>query len=456
MIFRKRNIILVLLCILAACVGKEKQVEVRDLDEIKESGEIKAVTLYNSTSYFHYKEDTLGYEYELIKDFANTQGLKLSVIIAKDSEELIEIIKNGDADVAAYPVFISNELQEEVLFCGHEELTYQVLVQRNNLGDTLLRDVTNLIGKDIHIRANTKYSQRIKNLNAEIGGGINIHEITNDTITTEDLIEMVSKGEIAYTVSDDNIAKLNKTYFWNIDIRMPISFKQRSSWIVNKNCTQLAEAINEWASNTEGERTYKATVKRYFELSKRSDEEDIITIGVGQISPYDDIFAKYAPEIGWDWQLLASIAYQESKFHTNLRSWAGAEGLMGIMPNTARSFGADPQELRDPEMSIKIAVKYIKSSQKAFTRIEDPIEKIKFILAAYNSGVGHVNDAQRLTSHFGKDPYIWDNNVAEYARLKSEPEYYNNPVCKHGYLRGSETFNYVKEVLERYHRYKGN
>ena len=188
MIFRKRNIILVLLCILAACVGKEKQVEVRDLDEIKESGEIKAVTLYNSTSYFHYKEDTLGYEYELIKDFANTQGLKLSVIIAKDSEELIEIIKNGDADVAAYPVFISNELQEEVLFCGHEELTYQVLVQRNNLGDTLLRDVTNLIGKDIHIRANTKYSQRIKNLNAEIGGGINIHEITNDTIDRKSVV----------------------------------------------------------------------------------------------------------------------------------------------------------------------------------------------------------------------------------------------------------------------------
>lgn len=86
-------------------------------------------------------------------------------------------------------------------------------------------------------------------------------------------------------------------------------------------------------------------------------------------------------------------------------------------------------------------------------KITDPVEKIKFTLAAYNAGIGHIYDAQRLAEKYGKDPYVWDDNVAEYIRMKNDPEYYNDPVCKHGYLRGSETFNYVREVMERYNYY---
>lgn len=443
------------LSFLIGCSGKKAETtSARDFNEIKESGEIKAVTLYGSTSYFKYKMEEMGYEFDLVNDFATSHDLKLTILVAENVSSLIEMIKNGEADVAAYPVFVSNSLKKEVIFCGHEELTSQVLVQRANKGDTIIQNVTELIGKEIYVNADSKYSRRLHNLNEELGGGLLIHEVDDDSITSEDLIEKVSKGEIQYTVSDDNLARLNRTYYWNVNTGLAISFMQRSAWIVNDKSPGLAAAINEWASNNTGKRVFRAAVKRYFELSKIPELDEIPEVKDGFISPFDSTFRKHAPAIGWDWQLLASIAYQESRFSSTVVSWAGAQGLMGIMPRTARAFGVSPHELKEPDVAVHTAVLCLKEFQKGLTSIKEPQEKIKFTLAAYNAGIGHIYDAQRLASKYGKNPYLWDDNVVEYIRLKSDPTFYNDSLCKHGYLRGKETANYVSQIMKRYTYYK--
>ena len=125
---------------------------------------------------------------------------------------------------------------------------------------------------------------------------------------------------------------------------------------------------------------------------------------------------------------------------------------MGIMPNTAKALGVTPHELKDPDVGIRIGVDCLRRFRQGFSDITDVEEQIKFTLAAYNAGIGHVYDAQRLARKYGKDPNRWEQ-VAEYIRLKNDPAYYNDPVCKHGYLRGTETFLYVREVMERYHYY---
>ena len=316
-----------------------------------------------------------------------------------------------------------------------------------------ITDVTELLGKDVYVKPGTKYFERLKNLDVELGGGIRIHEADADTVTTEDLIGMVSQGEIPYTISDENIARLNKTYFWNLNVSLKISFMQRSSWVVRKSSPELAKAIDAWASDKAGTHVYKALTKRYFELSKQPVTTELPEVKNGHVSPYDELFRKHAKNIGWDWQLLASIGYQESRFNPNVVSWAGAEGLMGIMPNTAKALGVTPHELKNPDTGIRTGVDCLRRFRQGFGKITDPVEKIKFTLAAYNAGIGHIYDAQRLAEKYGKDPYVWDDNVAEYIRMKNDPEYYNDPVCKHGYLRGSETFNYVREVMERYNYY---
>ena len=451
---------LLFLFLLGSCYSnkqeKEEDIDTHpiDLTQLKEKGEITAVTLYSSTSYFQYKMQPMGYEYDLINDFAKSEGLKLNIKVAENATRLIEMLEAGEADVVAYPIQITNKLKQEVLFCGREEQSSQVLVQRANKGDTILTDVTQLIGKDIYVKPNTKYSERLHNLDVELGGGVNIKDIEKDTVTTEDLIEMVSKGQIPYTISDDNTARLNKTYYWNININLKVSFMQRSAWAVRKSSPELAKAIDEWASDKSGSFTFKAVTKRYFELSKEPFRAELPEVKNGHISPYDLLFRKHAANIGWDWQLLASIAYQESRFNPSVVSWAGAEGLMGIMPNTAKALGVTPHELKNPEVGIRTGVDCLRRFRQGFSSIKDPQEKLKFTLASYNAGIGHVYDAQRLAEKYGKDPNKWDGNVAEYVRLKSDPQYYNDPVCKHGYLRGSETYNYVQEVMQRYKYYK--
>lgn len=431
---------------------EEKTVSI-DLLQIKEKGELTAVTLYSSTTYFKYKMQPMGYEYELVKEFAQSEGLKLKMKVAQTPSQLLEMLESGEADVIAYPIMVSAPLREQLLFCGRESHECQVLVQRANKEDEPIKDVTELIGKEIYVKPQTKYHERLKNLNEELGGGLIIHEVTGDTITNEDLIGMVSTGEIPYTVSDENVARLNKTYFWNLNVSLEISFLQRSSWAVRKNSPQLAAAINDWASDTKRRSTYKALYKRYFELSKRPIQAELPEVKNGHVSPYDHLFREHAKTLDWDWQLLASICYQESRFNPDVVSWAGAEGLMGIMPNTAKRFGVTPHELKDPNIAIRTGVECLRRFRKGLEKVTDPTEKIKFTLASYNAGIGHVFDAQRLAKKYGKDPYVWDNNVAEYIRLKNEPEFYNDSVCKHGYLRGSETYNYVREVMERYHYY---
>ncbi|MCC8096783.1 MAG: transglycosylase SLT domain-containing protein [Tannerellaceae bacterium] len=431
---------------------EEKQVT--DLPQLKIKGEITAVTLYSSTSYFEYRGEPMGYEYDLIRGFAEAEGLTLIMKVAENPTRLFEMLDSGEADVITYPVVFENNLKQHYLYCGREELTSQVLIQRAARGDKILTDVTQLIGKEVYVQQGTRYYQRLVNLNNELGGGIDIQSIEKDSLTVEDLIEMVSQGEIPYTISDDKIARLNKTYYWNIHIHLPVSFQQRSSWVVRKDSPLLAEAVNQWSSTQQGSQAFKAITKRYFEMGKHAFDEEIPAIRNGQISPYDPFFKKYATVLGWDWQLIASLSYQESHFKTNLVSWAGAEGLMGIMPRTARALGVSPQELRDPETAIKTGVECLRRFRQAFERVQDPREKIKFTLASYNAGSGHIQDAQRLAQKYGKDPLVWENNVAEFVRLKSDPQYYNDPVCKHGYLRGSETYNYVQGIVSRYEFYK--
>lgn len=445
--------------LLLACGSPSKrqaeleQVEANvDLPQLQERGELVAVTLYLSTSYFQYKMQDMGYEYELVKDFARSQNLKLSIKVAENSSQLIEMLRKGEADVVAFPIPIHSQLKEQVRYCGPERVNRQVLVQREGRGLKPLKDVTELIGKEVYVKADSRYSQRLHNLNEELGGGIKIHEVEADSITTEDLIGQVSEGRIAYTVSDERTARLNKTYFWNLHIGMEISFPQRSAWVVRNSSPQLAEAIDAWASGKQARTSIRAIVKRYFELSKQPAASTKPLVKNGRISPYDSLFKKHAKLLGWDWRLLASISYQESHFDRTVVSWAGAEGLMGIMPNTAKALGVTPHELKDPDTDIRTGVDCLRRFRQGFSDITDAEEQIKFTLAAYNAGIGHVYDAQRLATKYGKDPNIWDQ-VAEFIRLKNDPEYYNDPVCKHGYLRGSETFLYVREIMERYHYY---
>lgn len=449
------SLFVVLFCCISGCRNKIHSGEeegARDLAQIKDSGELVVLTLYSSTSYFIYRGQEMGFQYELSDQFAKSLGLKLRIEVAKNVPELIQKLLAGEGDMIAYNLPITKELKDSLIYCGEDVITHQVIVQQNSGKGQPLKDVTELIGKDIYVKPG-KYYDRLVNLNNELGGGIHIHEVTGDSVTVEDLITQVAQGKIPYTVADNDLARLNKTYYPNLNIALSISFDQRSSWAVRKDCPQLAEAANKWHQENMTSPAYTASMKRYFEISKMIPHSPILSLKEGKISHFDHLFKKYAKDINWDWRLLASLAYTESNFDTTAVSWAGAKGLMQLMPATARAMGVPPGKEQNPEESVKAAIKYIAATNKSFSMIPEK-ERINFILASYNAGLGHIYDAMALAEKYGKNKLVWKNNVENYILLKSNEEYFTDPVCKNGYFRGIETFNFVRDITSRYGTYK--
>lgn len=297
-----------------------------DLPQIKDSGELVVLTLYSSTSYFIYRGQEMGFQYELSGQFAKSLGLKLRIEVANSVDELIRKLLAGEGDMIAYNLPVTKEWKDSLIYCGEDIITHQVIVQQGKGKQKPLKDVTELIGKDIYVKPG-KYYDRLVNLNNELGGGIQIQKVTNDSITTEDLITQVAQGKIPYTVADNDLAKLNKTYYPNLNIGLSISFDQRSSWAVRKDCPELAAAATKWHEENMTSPAYTASMKRYFENSKMMPHSPILSLREGKISHYDDLFKKYSKDIGWDWRMLASLAYTESNFDTTAVSWAGAKGL---------------------------------------------------------------------------------------------------------------------------------
>ena len=175
----------------------------------------------------------------------------------------------------------------------------------------------------------------------------------------------------------------------------------------------------------------------------------------GIISAYDDLFRRHSGTAGWDWRLLAAQCYQESGFDPQAVSSMGALGLMQLLPSTADLMGVPSDKRFEPEQNIAAAARYIKKVSQSFSDIKDSEERIRFTLAAYNGGVGHIQDAQTLARKEGRNHQVWQE-VTPYILLLAQPRYYRDPDVLHGYMRGSETEAYVRLIMERWNQYRSS
>lgn len=450
-----------LLCILLLCLagcGKERgTISLPRLVEGIYPDTLKVATLYSPTSYFLYRETPMGYDYGLAKRFAQDKDMELELIVANNLASMIELLDSGKVDIVAYKVPVTGEYRTRVIHCGPESETHQVLVQPRRANTPVIDDVTQLVGKDVYVESESKYYYRMVNLNDELGGGINLHSINRDTLINEDLIEMVSNGTIPLTVVDNDMARVNSTYYPNLDVSLALSFPQRSTWAVSNQHKWLGDSIDEWLKGENPQAAQAQLLRRYFELSKARAQSPghKINLSSGRISPFDALFRKYANSISYDWRLLASQAFVESQFDTAQVSWAGARGLMQIMPSTAEAYGSNAHDIMIPENGIKTATLILADLDRNLAKsVPDRQERWKFVLAAYNAGLAHVFDAIALARKYGYKSDVWEDNVAQCMLMKSNPEYYNDPVCKFGYARGKQTVAYVDEVMSFYTRCK--
>ncbi|MEN8202361.1 MAG: transporter substrate-binding domain-containing protein [Bacteroidota bacterium] len=435
----------------------------KDMDDILADGKLKAITTYSSTSYFLYKGHPMGFEYELLKSFADYIGVELEIIVSNNINNLFTNLNNGRADIIAHGLAITNERKEDVLFTDYLYLTHQVLIQKkpdnwrtmnwSALEHSLINDAIELIGDTVSVRSASSFMERLQNMSEEIGGQIIIDTLPGTT-TTDDAIDMVLNGEIKYTVADNSLARVFATYDPILDIDVPISFSQRIAWATRISSPLLNEAINEWLAYVKKEVLYYIIYNKYFKNNKdfrKRVKSEFYSINNQKISVYDDLIKEKASKINWDWRLLASLVYQESRFNPKADSWAGAQGLMQLMPATATELGV--KDRSDPIQSLEGGSTYLSRLYGYFDSIPDNTQRIKFAMASYNCGYNHVKDARRLAPKYELDPLRWDDNVEKMILALSKSSNYNDPLVKFGYLKGIEPYNYVRQIFERYDHY---
>ncbi|WP_113923667.1 MltF family protein [Cognataquiflexum aquatile] len=421
-----------------------------DLDEIKERGYIRAVVDNSSTSYYIYRGRRMGYEFEMLKTLASSLDVRLHLIVKSDIEEAFYLLNTGKADIIAMNLAVSEDRKKFASFTSPIGSMGTVLVQKN--GPLKVSDPKDLNDKVIHIQKDAIFKSQLCSLQNDLGIKLSVLEEKGNS---DFFVSKVNSGEIEYTVVDKVAAMVNASYYNDIDIELEISPKTEVAWAVRKNAPLLQSEINQWITNKTKSGYIRTLYAKYFQNSRNNhyrSNSSFSSLGGNKISQYDDLIKKGAENLGWDWRMLASLVYKESGFDTTATSYAGATGLLQLMPVTLERFGVTNPN--DPVQSLMGGVNYLKYLDKFWKeRVPESNERIKFILSSYNIGHGHVLDAWNLALKYGGNTQSWEN-VSHYLTLKSDPKYYRDPVVKSGYAKGHLAVSYVEDVLTLYDSYR--
>jgi len=430
----------------------------RDYNKIKKSGVIRMITRYNSNTYFLQQGMERGFEYELLRQFAKTHNLTVEVVIIQKNDNPYDMLNSGKGDVIAANYTITPEREKYVDFTRPYNIVDQVVAFSDDM-DNPPQNLEDLSDITISVRRNSSYYHRLMELKKQ-GYDLNVNLVSDD-MDTESLLYEVMQGKYEATVADDNIFKAASKYMGGLMEGPKIARNDTIAWAVRKNATKLQDEMNQFlykhfrpgGPNEQPKRSALLNIlmHRYFEegpqIADYYNPESQFT-NAGILSPYDHLIKSVADSAGIDWKMLTAIVAQESKFNPNSKSWAGAIGLMQILPRFTDT--NDVSKLYDPKTNLQAGVKVLEEHLHHYSYL-DTTNRWQFALAAYNAGQGHVADARRLAIDLNKNPNNWDN-VADALLKLMQRKYYQN--ARYGFCRGIETVRYVREIMNRYETYQ--
>lgn len=424
-----------------------------DLSGIEKRKVLRVLVRNNATSYFLWKGQLLGFEYELARRFAQAHDLYLEMVVPPTRKDLIPWLLAGRGDlIAASMIATKARIARGVAFSRPYENVSEVVVAR--AGAKQLTGPEDLEGHTVVVRRSSPCWPRLETLRRHLAHrGIHFNlEAAPEGLEDEQLVARVADGRYDLTVVTSNVADVELT--WRNDIRKAFTLTgpRPVGWVVRAQDEKLLHAINAFFAKEDHSTFYNVTYDKYFRdprlifrrVSTRADG-----YRGGALCPYDDLVRKYARKYGLDWHLVVAQMYEESRFDPEAKSWTGAEGLMQILPGTAAQFGIS--DLQEPANGIRAGVRYLAWLKSQFGRDLSVQDRMWFALAAYNAGLGHVQDARRLAARLGLDPNHWFNNVERAMELLSRAKYAREAA--NGYVRGSEPVRYVRQIRNRYLAY---
>ena len=415
----------------------------RDWAAIKEEGVLRVITSNNPASYFLWRGELMGFDYDLTRHFAKQHGLRVRMVVRDSASTMFQALQEGAGDVIAASMTATEERRQAGWRFSKRYLeVHEQIIGRAD--EEPFESVQALAGRTVAVAPDSAFVDTLRALREE---GIAVETRLVPDATSEMLIQRVADGDADLTLVDSHLAALESTYREDIQPLWTLEGTREIAWGLRENQPRLKKQLDAYISRNYKGLFYNVTFNRYFKEPKTIRIHEQYRVEAGkEISPYDDLVKEYALEYGFDWRLVVSQMYQESQFDPDARSFAGAQGLMQVMPRTARQFGFT--DVHDPEQGIAAGMAYLEWLEDRFPRRLELAQKLYFGLAAYNAGAGHVEDARRLAQRLGKDPDLWFDNVETAMLLLSRPQYARQ--ARFGYVRGSEPVKYVREIRNRY------
>lgn len=424
-------------------LSSRHKVVFQDFTEIKKQKKLRVITLNSPASYFMRRGEFKGFDYELMQHFAKKHNLRLQMIVRDSPEAMIASLMRGEGDIIAGSLSIDKKRAEAGLVFSkwYLKVSQQLI---GSAGETPMTDIEDLNGKTVTVNPASSFFQTLTKIQQQ---GIDVNINTQKGYNSAQLQESVNRGEFKYTIVDSHLATLESQYLDNTQVLITLGETSHLAWGLRKEQPVLKQKLNQFIKQHYKSLHYNLSFNKYFVKQEHTQHTQTGRIQYnGKLSPFDKLFQKYANIYDHDWRMIASQSYQESRYNPKATSYAGAIGLMQVMPRTGKSMGYS--NLYNPEENIAAAMKFMHWLEDRFPANLPLQEKIYFTLAAYNAGHGHVHDARRLAKKMGKNPNLWFNNVENAMLLLSQPKYYRH--ARYGYVRGSEPVKYVREISNRY------
>lgn len=428
----------------------------RDLDRIRSSGVLRVITRYNSSNYFIHKGGQAGFDFELINHFAVAHNLTLEVVVPREGEDMVSLLNAGRGDVICAGLVPHPSRDRWIAATRPTNFVQKVVVLPAD--SPRGTDLASLSGLTLTIPANDRFRSEL--LDIKHDQRLRFFVSTGRPgADPEELLALVDQGQLEAVVVDDIVARATLMHMKNLRIGPSLGPRRATVWYVRENCPELKAAINRylrrniWRDNdgvSRRSQTYGIVYDRYFEnpLTVRGFRQEAFRPDKsGALSIYDDLIRAKAEAAGFDWRLIAAQIYQESRYNPHARSRADARGLMQVLPRFA---GSQRDSLYDPAANLTAGLRLLKGTWRSYAYL-DSLDRLRFTLAEYHAGHGHLTDARRIAMEMGRDPNRWEGSLAVTLPLLMERKYFSK--TRHGYYGGGETVDYVEEIINRYRIY---
>lgn len=430
--------------ILVTCAGLGGSKTPSILEKIQAKGELHVISRNGPTTYYEGPHGLTGFEYTLAKAFADEIGVELVIREQSNLAILMESVGGPAGHIGASGLTITERRKRKVRFGRpYLDVTQQIIYHRDSVRPD---SIEGLVGQDIMVVANSSHAERLRELRQEYPA---LRWRERNDMEMIDLVEMVHSGELQYAVVDSNAFAINRNFYPNAQAAFDVSEPQQLAWAFPKQAdSSLYDAAEQFFARIEADGRLAEVKDHFYGQAERVNHSGAMVFAErveSRLPNWQNYLEAAGREYDIDWRLLAAMSYQESHWDSNARSHTGVRGLMMLTLVTAKELGVVNRI--DPEQSISGGAKYFK---KIYERIPERIQgadRIWMALAAYNVGMGHLEDARVLTESHGDDPDQW-TDVKRYLPLLAKRKYHQH--TKHGYARGWEPVAYVQRIRQFY------